>query len=82
MNGKTKKISGGMDSGLMKKEYDFSDAEQGRFYRPLHELDIPIRLDKDVRKVVLKAASKERRGPNDIVNELLMNDLAIAKVLR
>lgn len=27
----------------MKKEYDFSDAEQGRFYRPLKELDIHVR---------------------------------------
>ena len=26
----------------MKDEYDFSDAEQGKFYKPLEELDIPI----------------------------------------
>ncbi len=25
----------------MKDEYDFTDAEQGKFYRPLEELDIP-----------------------------------------
>jgi len=55
----------------MKKEYDFSDAEQGRFYRPLSELDIPMRLDKDVKKVILKTARRKRRGPNEIVNELL-----------
>nr|VFJ55417.1 MAG: hypothetical protein BECKFW1821B_GA0114236_10232 [Candidatus Kentron sp. FW] len=30
----------------MKDEYDFSGAEQGRFYRPVEELDIPIYLDK------------------------------------
>jgi hypothetical protein len=26
----------------MKKEYDFTDADQGKFYRPLEELEIPI----------------------------------------
>ncbi|WP_133512337.1 hypothetical protein [Candidatus Thiosymbion oneisti] len=33
----------------MKDEYDFTDAEQGKFYRPLEELDIPIYLDKEVK---------------------------------
>ena len=47
----------------MKKEYDFSDAEQGRFYRPLRELDIPVRLDKDVKKIILKTARKEHQRP-------------------
>lgn len=63
---------------IMKKENDFSDAEQGRFYRPLHELDIPVRLDKDVKKIILKTARKEHRGPNAIVNELLRKDLELA----
>jgi len=35
----------------MKKEYDFSDAEQGRFYRPLHELDILLRCGKRMESV-------------------------------
>ena len=63
----------------MKKEYDFAGAEQGRFYRPLSELDIPVRLDKDVKKIILHTARRERRGPNEIVNELLRKDLAIAR---
>lgn len=32
----------------MKDEYDFSNAEQGKFYRPIEALDIPIYLDKEV----------------------------------
>ena len=32
----------------MKKEYDFTNAEQGKFYRPIEELDIPIYLDDDI----------------------------------
>jgi len=31
----------------MKDEYDFTGAEQGKFYRPIEELDIPIYLDQE-----------------------------------
>jgi len=34
----------------MKEEYDFTDAEQGKFYRPIEELDIPVYLDKEIRQ--------------------------------
>ena len=34
----------------MKDEYDFTDTEQGKFYRPLEDLDTPIYLDKDTFK--------------------------------
>ena len=36
----------------MKKEYDFSKGERGKFYRPETELNIPIYLEPDVAKVV------------------------------
>ncbi|NOQ30766.1 MAG: hypothetical protein GQ570_06555 [Helicobacteraceae bacterium] len=31
----------------MADEYDFSNAEQGKFYRPLEELDIPNYLEEN-----------------------------------
>lgn len=34
----------------MRKEYDFSKAEQGKFYRPLEKLEIPIYLDNELKK--------------------------------
>lgn len=33
----------------MKKEYDFSSAEQGKFYRPIEKLEIPVYLDKEIK---------------------------------
>jgi hypothetical protein len=33
----------------MKGEYDFSNAEKGKFYRPIEELKIPVYLEEDVR---------------------------------
>jgi hypothetical protein len=32
----------------MKDEYDFSNAEQGKFYVPAEDIQLPIYLDKDV----------------------------------
>jgi len=38
----------------MKEEYDFTNAEQGKLYAPIEELDIPIYLDEDVKKSSFK----------------------------
>jgi hypothetical protein len=32
----------------MKEEYDFSNAEQGKFYVPAEDIQLPIYLDKDI----------------------------------
>ena len=34
----------------MKKEYDFSKGERGKFYRPDTELNLPVYLEPDLRK--------------------------------
>ncbi len=67
----------------MKKEYDFTNAEQGKFYRPIEELDIPIYLDKDVKKFLLKNILKKGKdfSLNKIINSLLKQDIKISKEL-
>ena len=32
----------------MKEEYDFSNADQGKFYVPVEDIQLPIYLDKDI----------------------------------
>jgi hypothetical protein len=32
----------------MKEEYDFSNAEQGKFYVPVENIQLPIYFDKDI----------------------------------
>ena len=61
----------------MKDEYDFTDAEQGKFYRPIEELNIPIYLDKEVKEFFI---SKMRRAGrpyslSKIINSLLKKDI-------
>jgi len=42
----------------MRKEYDFSKGERGKFYRADMKLNIPIYLDEEVSAFVDKIASK------------------------
>lgn len=65
----------------MKDEYDFSDAEQGKFYRPLEELDIPIYLDNDIKTFFLEKI-KEKGSDfslSKIINSLIKQDIEISK---
>jgi len=67
----------------MKEEYDFTDAEQGKFYRPIEELDIPIYLDDEVKNFFLKRLKEKTKNfsLNNIVNSLLKQDIEISKRL-
>jgi hypothetical protein len=67
----------------MKDEYDFTNAEQGKFYRPLEELDIPIYLDKEVKEFFAKKIhDKELQfSLNEVINSLLKKDIEISNKL-
>ncbi len=67
----------------MKKEYDFTDAEQGKFYRPLEELDIPIYLDEGVRKFFFENRKDKDDGfsLNEIINALVKQNIEISRKL-
>jgi len=63
----------------MKKEYDFSKGERGKFYRPNARFNLPIYLDADIAEVVQKYARKKKRDAQTIVNELLRDNKELAK---
>ena len=67
----------------MKDEYDFTNAEQGKFYRPLEELDIPIYLDKEVKDYFIKKIRDKGRqfSLNETINSLLKKDIEISNKL-
>lgn len=66
----------------MKDEYDFSDAERGKFYRPGTQLIPPVHLDPEVLSYL--AARAEARGTslNNLVNELLRKDIELIEAAR
>jgi hypothetical protein len=67
----------------MKDEYDFTNAEQGKFYRPLEELDIPIYLNKENKEYFIKKirSKGQQFSINEIINELLKKDIEISNKL-
>jgi len=58
----------------MKKEYDFSRGERGKFYRPNIRLNLPIYLDPDIAEFVQKYAKKKKLDTQTLVNKLLRNN--------
>ena len=55
----------------MKKEYDFSKAERGKFYRRNLHLRLPIYLDDDVADFVQRLARKKKVDAQTAVNRIL-----------
>ncbi len=61
----------------MKKEYNFSVAERGKFYRADAEFHFPIYLDPDVNDFLTHLAEQRKIAVQDLVNELLRADVNI-----
>jgi len=59
----------------MKKEYDFSKGERGKFFRPDVELNIPIYLEPKIAEAVREHAKNRRTNVGSLVNEWLRRDL-------
>ena len=65
----------------MRKEYDFSKGERGKFYHPDMKLNIPVYLDEEVSAFVDKIALKKGIDRSSVVNELLKGDIKLAEAM-
>ena len=61
----------------MKEEYDFSNAERGKFYRPDTQLNIPVYLDQDVENWFAEKAKAKGVNLQSLINELLRKDISL-----
>lgn len=59
----------------MRKEYDFSKGERGKFYRPGIELNLPVYLEPQVAEGVREHARKRNTTMGSLVNEWLRENL-------
>jgi hypothetical protein len=66
----------------MKKEYDFSKAERGKFYRKGATLRLPIYLDATVQKGVEDLAIRSGRNTRDIVNRIVRKEVQLIEELK
>jgi len=60
----------------MKKEYDFSKGERGKFYHPNTQLNLPVYLDPEVAEFIRKYAKEKDIEVDTIVNEWLRSNIA------
>jgi len=63
----------------MKDEYDFSNAEQGKFFVPVEDIQTPIYLDRDILQFLNTQGAKRGESLETLVNALLRKDIEIAK---
>lgn len=63
----------------MRKEYDFSKAVQGKFYRPLKELEIPVYLEKKVKEFYTRKAVANNVDLDKVINSVLRKEMEIIK---
>ncbi len=63
----------------MKKEYDFSQAKQGRFYRTADKLELPVYLDKEVKEFFARRAEEKNARLDKVINIILRKEMEILK---
>lgn len=66
----------------MKSEYDFSNAERGKFYRKDAALELPVYLEASVRDYLTARAKAKGIEVNELVNELLKRDIDLIEAAK
>jgi hypothetical protein len=66
----------------MKKEYDFSKGERGKFYRRDVELNFPVYLEPQVADFVRSIAKGKDAEVETIVNDWLKRDIELIRSTR
>jgi len=66
----------------MKPEYNFSQAERGKFYRKDAVLDLPVYLDADIRDWLTERAKAKGIDLGRLVNGLLKRDIELIEAVK
>jgi hypothetical protein len=65
----------------MRKEYDFSKGECGKFFRKDAEFNLPVYLDADNLKFVSKIAERKKTGITEVVSDLIRSDKKLGRAM-
>ena len=66
----------------MKKEYNFSKGERGKFFNNEAVLNIPIYLNPKTFSFIENIAKKKNSDLSTIVNELIKTDMQLAECMK
>lgn len=61
----------------MRDEYDFSNSERGKFYKPGAKMNMPVYLEAEVLDYFREKAQAKGVEINVMVNDLLKKDIAL-----
>jgi hypothetical protein len=61
----------------MKKEYDFSKAERGKFFRKGAHLRLPIYLDTKLQDRLEKIAAKKHQPMGAMLDQMIRREVAL-----
>ena len=61
----------------MKREYDFSKAVRGKFYRKGAELQLPIYLDTKLQGQLERLAQRKGKELGEVVNQLVRKEIEL-----
>jgi hypothetical protein len=70
------------DETELNQEYDFSQAEQGKFYYPDAEFSFPIYLEPDVDAFITKLADEKKIDVQDLVNTWLRANIQLMQTVQ
>ena len=59
----------------MKKEYDFSKAVQGKFFRPESKLEMPVYLDRKIKQFLARKLAGKKISMDRAVNMILKKEM-------
>ena len=65
----------------MKREYDFSKAMRGKFFRKGAELRLPIYLDVKLQRQLERIARKRGKDVGEMVNQLVRKEVEFLEQL-
>ncbi len=66
----------------MKEEYDFTQGERSKFYRPGARINLPIYLDEDIADFVKRYAEEKEMDVQTVVNTIIRTNKEMIQALR
>ena len=66
----------------MKREYDFSKGERGKFFQADARLNLPVYLDEEVQSYLQERAIAKGTEVSQLVNEMLRQDIKLIEVVK
>jgi hypothetical protein len=65
----------------MKKHYDFSKGEKGKFYIPEDKIELPIYLNQSNQQYYLDLASNKKIALSELINTILAKDKSLLNLI-